>query len=132
MVDSGGMPENALIGLQHLKLGAYYEAHEYFEDAWRQTDDDSREFYRVLLHISGGFYRLGQDRSDAANKFFSRALYWLGRFPDGYLGFDLATIRDFLENMHKIINDGTPNEIILKNSQSIIQAVLTDNQSGTS
>lgn len=118
------------MGLQFLHQGDYYQAHEYFEDAWRQTMDDSREFYRALLHISGGFYRLVQDRPNAALKFFSRALYWLDHFPKKHLGFDLVSIKYFLENLQKKIENGIPCEIILESAQSMIDAIISSNQTG--
>jgi len=33
----------------------FYEAHEYFERAWRETQDDSREFYPIQKIIQERF-----------------------------------------------------------------------------
>jgi uncharacterized protein len=123
---------NIKMGLQCLHQGDFYEAHEYFEDAWRQTAHDSREFYRALLLISGGFFRLEQDRANAAYKFFSHTLDWLDRFPNEYLGFDLESIRNFVENLLKQIDDDTPTESILESSRPIIPDIFFSNPTGTS
>ena len=88
-------------GVQLFNHGAFYEAHEFFEDAWRQTQEESREFYRALLHLSGGFFRLQQDRPSAARKFFTKAQYWLAYFPNNHLGFDLLVIKQDLKTLIK-------------------------------
>ena len=129
---SQNLPDEVKMGLQCLNQGAFYEAHEYFEDAWRQTSDGSREFFRALLHVSGGFFRLEQGRAAAAHKFFNRALHWLQNFPIGYLGFDVLTIKRFVENLLMKINDGTPVENILEMSQPFIFAVFYSDLTSTS
>jgi len=101
-------------GLQALNQGRFYSAHEYFEDAWRDTPDESREFFRALLHISGGFYRLTQDRPTAAKKFFSRAQHWLGGFPSPHLGFETDRIRTDVERLIALIDAGKPSQDILE------------------
>ena len=101
-------------GLQALNQGKYYEAHEVFEDAWRDTPDESREFFRALLHISGGFYRLTQDRPTAAKKFFSRARHWLQEFPNPHLGLDTDNIRTDVERLIAHIDAQKPSQVILE------------------
>lgn len=107
-------PKTAKQGLQALNQGKYYAAHEYFEDAWRTTPDESREFFRALLHISGGFFRLTQDRPTAAKKFFSRASHWLHGFPSPYLGLNTDRIRTDVEHLISLIDSGQPSQDILK------------------
>ena len=62
------LPDNVIAGLEAFRKKEFYSAHEYFEDAWRKTLGTSREFYRALLHLSGGFFRLTQSRPGAAKK----------------------------------------------------------------
>ena len=101
-------------GLQALNQGKFYSAHEYFEDAWRDTTDESREFFRALLHISGGFYRLTQDRPTAAKKFFSRAQHWLQGFPSPHLGLETDSLRTDVERLLALIDAGKPSQRILE------------------
>lgn len=108
------LPEDVHQGLSLFKLDEYYEAHEAFESAWRKTDDSSREFYRALIHISGGFYRLTQNRPNAAVKFFEHALKWLMLFPDTHLGFDIALLKTDLNNIIGAIEQGQIEEKNIK------------------
>ena len=101
-----GQPPELAQGLKLFNQGDYYEAHEYFEDAWRKTGDPSREFYRALLQISGGFFRLTQGKPSAAYKFFTHALKWLEPFPDQHLGFNLPLLRSDLQKIVKAMEEG--------------------------
>ena len=102
------IPDEVIIGLGALSYRAFYTAHEYFEDAWRKTPDYSREFYRALLHISGGFFRLSQERPAAAKKFFIHALEWLAFFPSPYRGFRTDELINCLQNLTETINQNEP------------------------
>lgn len=90
------MHPDARRGLSLFRRRKFYEAHECFENAWRETKDASREFYRALLQLSGGFYRLTQKRPRAANKFFSRSLHWFQHYPDPFLGIDTDRLKELL------------------------------------
>lgn len=101
-------------GLELFNKGEFYEAHEYFEAVWRETTEDSREFYRALIQLSGGFFRLTQERPAAARKFFARALSWLQDFPNPYLGFDTTALRANLHTLIEAIDQNTESDNILK------------------
>ena len=105
---------NTRQGLRLYNQKEFYSAHEFFEDAWRGAPGDSREFFRALLQISAGYYRLTQNRSEAAKKFFSRALYWLQPFPKHHLGFDVIFIKDHIQGLIEAINSNLPSESILE------------------
>lgn len=115
-------PAAVLKGLKALNSGEYFDAHEYFEDAWRETPHPTRELYRSLLHISGGFFRLTEERPRAAKKFFTRAFYWLALFPNPYLGLDTSTIKTQIEMLISAIEKGQPSAEIL--NQYAFQIVL--------
>ncbi len=115
------LPKTVIQGLQAFNQGKYYAAHEHFEDAWRASEDDTREFYRALLHISGGFYRLTQNRPGAARKFFARALHWLQYFPDSFLGFNIDALKSQLSTSIHSIDAGHPPDTLLKEWADPIQ-----------
>jgi predicted metal-dependent hydrolase len=100
-------------GIQAFNQGMYYAAHEFFEDAWRDTSDNSREVYRALLHLSGGYYRLSQNRPEAARKFFIRALTWIESFSSPYMGIDTAPIIAQLKLLIDAIDHGKSSSTLL-------------------
>jgi predicted metal-dependent hydrolase len=99
-------PDELQQGFALFNQEKYYEAHEAFETAWRKTKAPDREFYRALLQISGGFFRLGQNRPKAAIKFFCHALKWLSLFPDEHLGVDVSMLKKDLNVIIDTIDKG--------------------------
>lgn len=108
------LPTNVKQGIHTFNRGEFFAAHEYFEDAWRETPDDSREFYRALLHISAGFFRLTQDRTGAALKFFNRAKHWLSFFAIIHMGLDVDKLRTHLDQLIDEIESGKTGKDILE------------------
>ena len=117
-------------GQQLFNQGEYYEAHEHFEAAWRKTHNPSREFYRALLQVSGGFYRLTQERPEAAKKFFTHALGWLGDFPSPFLGINTAELKLQLRKIIKAIEQNQEAETILQQYMPTLPIERTDSRSG--
>jgi len=106
------LPANVVAGLVAFRKKDFYAAHEFFEDTWRKTPGASREFFRALLHISGGFFRLTQSRPGAARKFFTHALKWLTLFPSPYSGINTDLLMFQLEKLIQAINTGMPCDMI--------------------
>jgi predicted metal-dependent hydrolase len=109
-----GLSQNAIQGLKSFNHQQFYKAHEGFESAWRESPDETREFYRALLQLSGGYFRLTQGRAEAAHKFFTRALNWLEPFPNPYKSIDTDQIRHALKHLVEAINDGQPPKLIVQ------------------
>jgi predicted metal-dependent hydrolase len=115
------LPVSFQRGLSAYNQGAFYDAHEHFETAWRQTPGDAREFFRAFLHLSGGFFRLTQDRPEAARKFFVHAKKWFSGVPDHHHGFDVVHLLLFLEQLINLIDQSVPADEILANQFQPIQ-----------
>lgn len=123
------LPNIVKQGLQAFNQAEFYKAHEYFEDAWRDTLDESREFYRALLHLSGGYFRLTQNRPKAAKKFFSRAQHWLENFPSPHFDLDIDSIRTQLGRLIMQIDAGKPAKTLLE--ENTIQIQWNNQENGT-
>jgi len=108
-------------GLQSFNQRAFYEAHEYFEAAWRQTSGEEREFFRAFLHLSGGFFRLAQDRPGAAKKFFNHARKWLSDFPEDHLGFNVTQLKKYIQQLISFIDQQVPTDKIIAEQHQPIQ-----------
>ena len=115
------LPKSFHRGLRAFNQGEFYEAHEYFESAWRQTPGEEREFFRAFLHMSGGFFRLTQNRPAAAKKFFAHAQKWFSGFEEQHHGFDVAQILRQLEHLMVLIDQQIPPDDILAGQYQPIQ-----------
>ena len=115
-------------GIRLFNQKDFFASHEFFEDAWRETSDDSREFFRALLQISAGHFRLTQNRPSAAKKFFNRALYWLKPFSENHFGFTVTMLRSYLSNLINTLDQGVPARRILEEDFQPLHSSLIKNK----
>ena len=47
-------------GLKLIRAGAYFEAHEELETAWRLAAPAERDFLQGLVHVTGAWYQAGR------------------------------------------------------------------------
>jgi len=115
------LPNPVLQGLNLFNQRKFYEAHEDFETAWRETPGDERELYRALLQISGGFFRLSQGNAHGAEKFFSRASGWLSLFPESFRGLNTAVVHAKVKAiLHDLERERHPSAVLEQHFQPIL------------
>jgi hypothetical protein len=76
--------------------GRFFDAHEVWEDAWRQaTDPDERLFFQGMIQIAAALHKLLVMRSpESAVRLAERGLAKLDRLEGAPHGLDLARFRD--------------------------------------
>jgi uncharacterized protein len=84
-------------GLDEFNGGFFFECHDTLEDVWTGVRGPARDFFQGLIQISVGFYHLGNANTGGALTLLRRGLARLARYPDGYGGLDLATLRGEVE-----------------------------------
>jgi uncharacterized protein len=86
-------------GAELFDRGAFFEAHEAWEERWLVTvDPDERRFLQGLIQVTAAFHKLFVSRSLAsAQRLLTRGLTKLDASPELIPGFDLAAFRCSLE-----------------------------------
>src|ERR1700716_2022189 len=59
------MPDAYKAGLEHIRAGRFFEAHEELEIAWRAAAAEERDFYQGLVHVAVAWYQAGRGRPGA-------------------------------------------------------------------
>ena len=77
-------------GINLFNQGEYFEAHEVWEDLWRETDGPLRTFYQGLIHAAVGLYHLRQENATGARSQLKKSLARLGGYPGECCGIDNA------------------------------------------
>ena len=67
-------------GLELARRGAFFEAHEEFELAWRACDAAERDFFQGLVHVVVSAYQAGRGKPVAAERQRVKALNRLAAF----------------------------------------------------
>ena len=84
-------------GLELARAGAYFEAHEEFERAWRACEADERDFFQGLVHVVVSAYQSGRGRPIAAERQRVKAMRRLGAYAPAHRGLDVALLLRVLE-----------------------------------
>ena len=84
-------------GLALGRAGAYFEAHEAFENAWRACADAERDFFQGLVHVVVSSYQRGRGREVAMESQRQKALRRLASYAPGHRGLDVAALLAALE-----------------------------------
>jgi predicted metal-dependent hydrolase len=84
-------------GLELARSGAFFEAHEAFEEAWRACDERERDFFQGLVHVVVSAYQRGRGRPVAEERQRVKALRRLTAYAPAHRGLDVALLLGALE-----------------------------------
>ena len=84
-------------GLALARAGAFFEAHEAFEEAWRACEQPERDFFQGLVHVVVSAYQRDRGRPVAQERQRLKALRRLAGFAPAHRGLDVALLLAALE-----------------------------------
>ena len=84
-------------GLELARAGAFFEAHEAFEDAWRRCAPAERDFFQGLVHVVVSAYQRTRGRSVAEERQRLKALRRLAAYAPVHRGLDVRLLLERLE-----------------------------------
>jgi len=79
-------------GLDHIRAGRYFEAHEELELVWRDATPDERDFYQGLVHVAVAWYQAGRGRPIATASQLEKASRRLARFAPSHQEVDVDDV----------------------------------------
>ena len=100
------MPDAYNLGLDHLRAGRFFEAHEELELAWRAAAPDERDFYQGLVHVAVAWYQAGRGRPVATERQLEKALRRLAPYEPSHRGVDVAALRAQLAELLQTLDLG--------------------------
>jgi uncharacterized protein len=79
-------------GLEEIRAGRYFEAHEELEVAWRAAQAEERDFFQGLVHVAVAWYQAGRGRPVATGSQLEKAVRRLTPFTPTHRGVDVASV----------------------------------------
>jgi uncharacterized protein len=80
-------------GLELIRRGEYFAAHEELEDAWRAAEPGERDFFQGLVHVAVAWHHARvTGRSRACESQLAKAARRLGPYVPSHRGLDVATL----------------------------------------
>ena len=84
-------------GVALFDAGAFHEAHERWEEAWRLETGPRRLLLQGLILVAAGWLKRDAGNTGGATRLFSRALERLASLPPHCEGVDVGALRPQIE-----------------------------------
>ena len=94
-------------GVELIRQGRYFEAHEELELVWRAADADERDFYQGLVHVAVAWYQAGRGRPVATASQLDKATRRLAAFAPAHRGVDVTSVLAQVETARGVVRGGS-------------------------
>jgi uncharacterized protein len=94
-------------GLELIRAGRYFEAHEELEDAWRAAEPAERDFLQGLVHVAVAWYQAGRGRPIGCGRQLEKATRRLTPYAPLHRGLDVADLLSQLEAAAVRVENGS-------------------------
>ena len=94
-------------GLELIRAGAYFEAHEELEDEWREAEASERDFLQGLVHVAVAWHHAGRGNRPGCERQLEKAARRLGPYRPLHRGVDVATVLDDVERAQAVVTAGS-------------------------
>ena len=81
-----------LAGVELIRAGEYFAAHEELEDAWRAAPAEERDFFQGLVHVAVAWYQAGRGRRIGCERQLEKAARRLAPYAPSHRGLDVAAL----------------------------------------
>jgi hypothetical protein len=99
-------------GLEAFNSGRFFEAHELWEDLWRETPEPDKRFLQGLIHVAAAFHHHSRANLLGTRRQLERGLRRLAGFPEVYGGLEIESIRAAArEWVAAIVSEAIPNSM---------------------
>jgi predicted metal-dependent hydrolase len=94
-------------GLELIRAGEYFEAHEELEDEWRDAPDSERDFLQGLVHVAVAWLHAGRGNRPGCERQLEKALRRLDGYGPTHRGVDLDVVRADVERARELVLSGS-------------------------
>ena len=103
MAEKGMSPEEFesayQAGLDLIRRGEYFAAHEELENVWRAAAADERDFFQGLVHVAVAWYQAGRGRRIGTERQLEKAIRRLEPFAPEHRGVDVSRLTAQLSDL---------------------------------
>jgi predicted metal-dependent hydrolase len=92
------MEDGLLRGIDQMRRGEYFEAHESFEDVWRASDLAEKDFFQGLVHFTVAWYQAGRGNRTGCERQIEKAQRRLAAFAPEHRGVDVMAALESLQD----------------------------------
>ena len=94
-------------GIELIRAGAYFEAHEELEDEWREAPEGERDFLQGLVHVAVAWYQAGRDNRHGCARQLEKAERRLSAYRPHHRGVDVGIVLDDVARARELVESGS-------------------------
>jgi len=94
-------------GIDLIRKGEYFAAHEELEDAWRAAEPAERDFLQGLVHVAVAWYQAGRGKEIGCARQLEKAVRRLGPYAPDHRDIDVGALLLQLEAARAIVASGS-------------------------
>jgi hypothetical protein len=94
-------------GLELIRSGAYFEAHEELENEWREAPAAERDFLQGLVHVAVAWHHAGRGNRPGCERQLEKAARRLSPYLPRHRGVDVATVLEGVEQARTLVASGS-------------------------
>ena len=102
------MPDLLQAGINFFNGGRYFEAHEAWEDLWRQTRGPLRFFYQGLIQAAVGCHHLSRGNVRGGRAQLAKSLSKLERYPEQFCRIENGRL---VAELRRVMEGASPEEV---------------------
>jgi uncharacterized protein len=93
-------------GIQLFNRKAFFDAHEAWEDVWRETEGPEKRFLQGLIQVAVAFHHHSTGNLVGACSLLERARLNLAGYPGEFAGINLTALLESLANWRAALSSG--------------------------
>jgi uncharacterized protein len=94
-------------GLDLIRRGEYFAAHEVLEDVWRAAEPGERDFYQGLVHVAVAWYQAGRGNGVGCERQLEKGARRLGLYAPEHEGVDVASVLEQVRAAQAVVAAGS-------------------------
>ena len=94
-------------GLDLIRSGAYFEAHEELEDEWREAPARERDFLQGLVHVAVAWLHAGRGNRPGCERQLEKAARRLGPYRPSHRGVDITAVLEDVSRARALVEAGS-------------------------
>jgi uncharacterized protein len=92
-------------GLERIRRGEYFEAHESLEDAWRAAEPAEKDFFQGLVHVAVAWHHAGRGNRPGCERQLAKAKRRLEPFSPEHRGVDVAAVLQSVARAQRTVEE---------------------------
>jgi len=94
-------------GLELIRTGAFFEAHEELEDEWRDAPAPERDFLQGLVHVAVAWHHAGRGNRPGCERQLEKAARRLEPYAPRHRGVDVESVLAQVEAARATVGSGS-------------------------